>query len=83
MATVKAATSVASEDILFHRTSTPEFGALLDRCDARLRKLTNQLLYSAGSGTTVAVPRLKDVDDVDLKWSGIVEVVDDLLEKAV
>lgn len=41
------------------------------------------MLHSVGIGSNVAAPQLKDSDEIDLKWNSIVEVVDDLLEKAV
>ncbi|CUS08104.1 unnamed protein product [Tuber aestivum] len=82
VATVKTSSGLAAEDVDFHRTSNSEFGPSLDDCNQRILAITNTLLASATRGSDISVPNLKEADDVENHWMKIVEVIDDLLEKA-
>lgn len=73
---------LAGEDLGFYRASNPAGAKQLDRQNARLLSLAKRLIKSATVGTAVSAPKLKDSEDVDDNWHGIVEVVDSLLEKA-
>jgi exosome complex exonuclease RRP6 len=80
--TTRVAGQVYSEDITFHRSLNPAVAAALDRQNARLLDLAGSLLRAATSGSNIEAPYLKDVDDIDNSWRGVVEVVDSLLERA-
>ena len=75
---------IANEDLSFQRTIDPSVADQLDKSTSRLLGLSNQLLASATSLKPGAKkPRpLEDVDDVDIQWRGVVDVLDSLLEKA-
>ncbi|KAG0128426.1 ribonuclease H-like domain-containing protein [Tuber indicum] len=82
VATVKTSSGLAAEDVDFHRASNSEFGPSLDDCNERILAITNRLLASATCGSNISAPKLKEADDVENHWTKIVEVIDDLLEKA-
>ncbi|EGY17162.1 uncharacterized protein VDAG_00844 [Verticillium dahliae VdLs.17] len=81
--TVKSANRIAAEDLAFQRTVNPSVADELDETTARLLGLSHKLLKSAaevcGQGS---VPELEDADDVDMHWRKIVDVLDNVLEKA-
>ena len=83
MATVKTSAGLAAEDVDFHRASNSDFGPFLDDSSERILAITNRLLASATCGSDMSVPELKEADDVENHWTKIVEVIDNLLEKAV
>jgi exosome complex exonuclease RRP6 len=80
--TTRLANQIAAEDLSFQRTSNPAVAEELDDVSSRLLTLTSSLLQSAAKGTDVAGPSLEDADDVDVHWSRIVDILDNLLEKA-
>ncbi|KAI8627225.1 ribonuclease H-like domain-containing protein [Xylariaceae sp. FL1651] len=82
VSTTRLANQIAAEDLSFQRTSNPTVADELDDASSRLLALTSSLLQSATKGTDVAGPDLEDADDVDVHWSRIVDVIDNLLEKA-
>ncbi|KKY18420.1 putative exosome complex exonuclease rrp6 [Phaeomoniella chlamydospora] len=84
LASTRTAGQIASEDLSFHRSSSRSFSSALDAKNVRLLQLTNRLLQVAASASTsdVSAPQLEDVDSVEDNWRGVVDVVDDLLEKA-
>ena len=82
VSTTRQANQIAAEDLSFQRTSNPAVAEELDDTSSRLFTLTSSLLRSATKGTDVAGPNLEDADDVDVHWSRIVDVLDNLLEKA-
>lgn len=82
VSTTRLANQIAAEDLSFQRTSNPEVAEDLDDVSSRLLALTSSLLQSAARGTDLTGPSLEDVDDVDVHWSRIVDVLDHLLEKA-
>ncbi|CCX17119.1 ribonuclease H-like domain-containing protein [Pyronema domesticum] len=82
MPTVKAIGTLAAGDIDFQRSSDGEFAKAADATGARILELANLLLKSAALGGDIDSPVLKEEDDVDTKWSGIVDVADFLLERA-
>ncbi|TGJ81347.1 hypothetical protein E0Z10_g7418 [Xylaria hypoxylon] len=82
VSTTRLANQIAAEDLSFQRTSNPAVAEELDDTSSRLLALTSSLLQSATKGTDVAGPNLEDADDVDVHWSRIVDVLDNLLEKA-
>ena len=78
----RTAGQIAGEDLPFHRSLNPSIGALLDQQSTNLLDLVQALAKSFTSGTEVTPPRLTDGDSVEDNWRGIVDVIDNLLEKA-
>ncbi|KAK3718724.1 exosome nuclease subunit [Vermiconidia calcicola] len=84
VSTTRSASSLASEDLPFHRSLDSSLASRLDRQNARLLGLATGLL-GAATATTETVrppPSLKDVDSVESNWRAVVDVVDSLLERA-
>lgn len=82
VAVVKTANRVAAEDLSFQRTVHPDAATHLDEKSARLLRLSTKLLQSAASACSIKGPKLEDAEDIEMKWQGIVDVVDSVLEKA-
>lgn len=80
--TGRTVNKLSEEDIDFHRTSSSEFAENLDEQNSRLLSLTSSLLKVATRGTDIKAPVLEDQDAVEDNWRGIVDVIDNLLEKA-
>lgn len=82
VSTVKTVNRIAAEDLSFQRTVNPEVGQQLEDKTSRLLDLATRLLQSSGKACNVKAPKLEDVEDVEMKWRGVVDVVDSTLEKA-
>ena len=82
VSTTRTAGQIASEDLGFHRSFNPSFGASLDTQNARLLSLANSLIRVAVAGSNNEALVLEDADDVDDRWEKVVDVVDTLLEMA-
>jgi exosome complex exonuclease RRP6 len=82
LSTVKATNRVAAEDLSFQRTANPSIAAQLDDATERILATSTGVLQSAAKACGVKAPNLQDVEDVDMNWRKIVDVVDSLLEKA-
>jgi exosome complex exonuclease RRP6 len=84
--TTRTVTHISSEDIDFHCNSNPEFAESLEEERARLLSLTSSLLRVATAGTDIKPPVLLENDGgedvVEENWRGVVDVIDNLLEKA-
>lgn len=78
----RSAASVASHDLSFHRSLSDKVSKSLDAQNTHLLRLTSKLLKAATKDTNIKAPVLKDRDSVEDSWRGIVDIVDDLLEKA-
>jgi exosome complex exonuclease RRP6 len=78
----KTINKIGDEDVDFHRTSSTEFAENLDEQSSRLLSLTSSLLKVATGGTDIKPPVLEDEDAIEDNWRGIVDVIDNLLEKA-
>lgn len=76
------ARKIGDQDIEFHRTSSSEFAENLDEQGSRLLSLTSSLLKVATNGTEINPPVLDDEDSLEDNWRGIVDVIDNLLERA-
>lgn len=83
MSTVKAASSLASYDLDFERSSDPSFARELDKTNIRILQLASSLLKSAAAGSELAVPSLETAEDVEDRWPEVVEIADNMLEQAV
>ncbi|KAK3385006.1 ribonuclease H-like domain-containing protein [Podospora didyma] len=73
---------LANEDLQFQRTVNPSVANQLDDRTERLLQLASGLLKSAGKATSQKVSPLEDIDDIDIQWRGVIDVIDSLLEKA-
>ena len=82
VSTTRAAIQLAGEDLAFQRSYNPSTAQLLDSQNARLLSIAQQLIRNATSGTDVSVPKVPDLEAVEDNWKGIVDVIDNLLEKA-
>ena len=80
--TTRTAGKISNEDLAFHRSSNPSVISLLEQQNTRLLQLARRLTRTATSGTEVGAPQLFDVDSVEDNWKGIVDIFDNLLEKA-
>ena len=80
--TTRTAGQIANEDLAFQRTSNPAIVPLLEQQSSRLLQLTRRLLQTATSGTDINAPKVSDLESVEDKWTGFVDVFDNLLEKA-
>lgn len=80
--TTRTAGQISNEDLAFHRSSNPSIVPLLEQQNSRLLRLARRLTSSAVSGTEVAAPHISDADSVEDNWKEIVDVIDNLLEKA-
>ncbi|KAK4227644.1 exosome complex exonuclease rrp6 [Podospora fimiseda] len=78
----RSANSIANEDLAFQRTVHSSVDRELDETTSRMLKITTDLLKSAGKVTGQKTYVLEDTDDIDIRWKGIVDVIDTLLEKA-
>lgn len=81
VASTKTVGRISSEDLGFQRSLNPEICSALDKQSARLLELSNKILKSSASIRELKAPRLEDVDDVENRWNGVVDIVDSLLEK--
>ena len=80
--TTRKTHQIAQEDLAFHRTSNPSVVPLLERQSSRLLHLARKLSKVASFGTDVTAPKFSNPDTIDEGWRGIVDVFDNLLEKA-
>ena len=82
VATTRAVSSVAAEDIDFHRSADPAIVSQLDQRIARLLSLTESVLRKSSPPVDYTLVTLPDVDAVDAKWHRIVHAADSLFERA-
>ena len=80
--TTRTVGQLVKEDIAFHRSSDPSFGRLLDQQSARLLNLARSLIKNTAPESNALASTLTNVEAVDDNWRGVVDVVDNLLEKA-
>lgn len=78
----RSAAGVASHDLSFHRSLSDQVSRSLDAQNAHLLRLTSKLLKTATKDSNIKPPALQDKDSVDDNWRAVIDVVDDLLEKA-
>lgn len=79
---VKSVNRITAEDLAFQRTVNPEVADLLDDKSTRFLDLSTRLLKSAANACGLKAPTLDDVEDIDMNWRQVVDIVDTLLEKA-
>lgn len=79
----RTAGQISAEDLSFHRSSNGHLSRNLDAQNSHLLQLTQKLLKAATTtGANIKAPKIQDVEEVDDNWRGIVDIVDDLLERA-
>ncbi|KAL2263256.1 hypothetical protein VTK26DRAFT_7603 [Humicola hyalothermophila] len=78
----RSVNALANEDLQFQRTVHPSVATQLDQNTGRLLELASGVLKSAGKLTSQRATSLDDVDDVEIQWKSIVDVIDSLLEKS-
>lgn len=83
LALTRTAGQVSAEDLSFHRSANGSLSRSLDAQNSRLLQLTQKLLRAATTtGSSISPVRVQNLEDVDENWRGIIDVVDDLLERA-
>ena len=83
VSTVKTVNRITAEDLSFQRTVNPDVAEQLDDKSTRFLDLSSRLLKSAAEACGIKAPStLEDVEDIDVNWRGVVDVVDTALEKA-
>ena len=80
--TIRTTNQIADDDLSFHRSSSTKASGALDGLSSNLLQLTNKLLKAATQDTNIKIPRVKSLEGLDDNWRGVVDVVDNLLEKA-
>ncbi|MCJ1461196.1 exosome nuclease subunit [Mycoblastus sanguinarius] len=80
--TTRTAGQISNEDLGFYRSSNSPIISLLEQQNERLLQLARSLTKIATSGTEVTAPKISDADSIEDNWKGIVDVFDNLLEKA-
>lgn len=82
VSTIKTVNRIAAEDLSFQRTVNPNVAQQLEDRTSRILELSTRLLQSAGKACSVKAPKLEDVEDIEMNWRSVVDVVDSSLEKA-
>ena len=80
-ATVRSANEVASQDLGFQRSISPELGRTLDKQSRSLLKSAEKLINRSRSSAQTKVA-LADADAIDTNWKAIVDTLDNLYERA-
>src|SRR5579859_834735 len=79
VSTTKAASAVGGHDISFERSIDSDFDVSVTNAIDRLLGLSNRVLQFAG----LKGDDFEDEEDLENRWSEVVDVVDGLLERAV
>ncbi|KAL8720101.1 MAG: hypothetical protein Q9225_002977 [Loekoesia sp. 1 TL-2023] len=82
VSTTRTVGQISNEDLPFQRSINPEVDRLIEEQSRRLLSLARDLNKAATAGTETIPPPLRDLESVEDGWRGIVDVVDNLLEKA-
>ena len=80
--TTRTTGQIIAQDLAFQRSFDPNLSTSLDEKSGRLLNLTSSILKIATSGTDLNAPILKDEESVEDNWRGVVDIIDELLEKA-
>lgn len=79
----RAANAIPIADLGYFRSLDRGFAKTLDSCSEKVLKLSNNMLKYASVEEAEAAPRFYDIDDVMDRYNIAIDVVDNLLEKAV
>lgn len=80
--TTRTVGQLSAEDLSFQRSLDPDFAKSLDKQSDHLLRISQNLFQVAVTGSEVEAPQLREQDDLENSWRGIVDVVDSLLERA-
>lgn len=80
IATTRASSSIATQDISFHRSIHPSIAASLDQKSRRLLKLTEKLLQRSAASSAAKVS-LPNADAVESRWRSLVDATDGMFER--
>ncbi|KAI2365229.1 exosome nuclease subunit [Ophidiomyces ophidiicola] len=78
----KTTSQLLADDITFQRSINRDLSDSLDEQSSRFLTLTNTILRFATSSSDLNAPTLEDEENVDENWRSVVDVIDELLEKA-
>ncbi|KAI9682729.1 MAG: exosome nuclease subunit [Trizodia sp. TS-e1964] len=78
----KSVNQLAAEDLPFHRSLDRNVAQMLDGVNSRLLGLVGTIVQSSAFTPNSNAPSFRSVDELDDNWSGLVDVIDTLLEKA-
>jgi hypothetical protein len=79
----RAANAIPIADLGYFRSLDRGFAKTLDSCSEKVLNLSNNMLKYASVDDSEAAPRFYDIDDVMDRYGIAIDVVDNLLEKAV
>lgn len=79
----RAANAIPIADLGYYRSLDRDFAKTLDSCGDKVLKLSNIILKHASIDDTETSARFFDIDDVMDRFGMAIDVVDNLLEKAV
>lgn len=83
VASSRVAAQISSEDLPFHKSSSPTMYSQLEHQSVRLLSAAHRLTEFAVAGTELSPPPdLLDTDSIEERWRTLVDVFDSLLEKA-
>jgi len=82
VSTIKATNKLAAQDLPFQRTVNSDIDRRLDESTSRILGLATQLLKAAPRPGRAAPPKLEEIEDIDMNWRRIVDVVDATFEQA-
>jgi len=82
VATTRTTGQLVAEDLGFLRSTSRSAARKLDKQNARLLDIAQRLINNAAANTPTAPPELRNFDDIEDNWRGVVDVVDSLLERA-
>ena len=80
--TTRVVAQISNEDLAFHRSTNPSITPLVEEQSSRLLELAGKLMKSATLGTEVTTPYLSDSESVEDNWRNVVDIFDNILEKA-
>ena len=78
----RTAGQIAKEDLGFLKVSNPRLARALNKQNGRLLSLARGLSRSASESTDIHPPELARAESVNDEWRRVVDVLDNLLEKA-
>lgn len=78
----RTSAQISAEDLNFQRSCDSNVSEGLDEQNSRLVGLVSSLLSTATTNSDLKLPDVKAEDGLEDNWRGVVDVVDELLEKS-
>lgn len=78
----RTSAQICSEDLNFQRSCDSKVSEGLDSQNSRLIGLVSSLLRTATTNSDLKLPDVKAEDGLEDNWRGVVDVIDELLEKS-